>query len=674
MDQVALPPQEPAAPQPRGFTPSPPPARRRRSQLQSLFFRAEVEITQEQAQAVTRIVLAALGTVSFYVARDHGHGDIPFMLALVYMLAGLLYLSFVSRHPEEYLWRRYALIVLDLGVVTFLTAHFSAAGIAFYPLFLWVMIGNGIRYGQHYMQFATLCGLLGFTGALAGSGFLWERPGTYIGLMFGLVLMPRFFMVMIGRLARANVELKAQRDQAERMATHDVLTGLPNRAQLHTHIEQRLAYARRRKLHLAVAYIDIDAFKSINDSYGHEYGDYLLCQIADALRGVLRTNDLAARLGGDEFVVVIEDSGDGSRVGRVIERLFTCVGRYYTIGEYETFVTWSCGVVVSPRDGDDVHTLLKHADTAMYAAKALGPNHYRFYDPVMSAEVAEQLALRDDLRLALERGQLELYYQPIVDARSGRIAAAEALLRWNHPTKGLLSPARFIDVAEQTGLINPIGEWALGEALSMASRWRQGVQSEVRVHVNLSPHQLRQGSLVAQVHKALREAGLPASALDLEMTESALIDDGERVTALLETLKAIGVKLSIDDFGTGFSSLSYLKRLPVDTIKIDKSFVDGLPGDARDAALVEAVLTLGRRLGCSMVAEGVEHAEQVHWLGQHGCHYLQGYHFSRPLPRARFLELAAHRFDLPGLEIPGGDGDRLAEPPSSAADPHTPLA
>ena len=647
MDQVAMPPQNPATSSAHQLMPPRRPIRARRSLLQWLLFRADVDLTPEQAQAITRIVLAALGTVSFYAARDYGHGDTAFLLALVYMLASLFYLSFVSRNPDDYLWRRYALIVLDLGIVTFLTAHFSAAGIAFYPLFLWVMIGNGIRYGQHYMQFATLCGLLGFTGALASSGFLWERPGTYIGLMFGLVLMPRFFMVMIARLAQANTELKEQRDQAERMATHDVLTGLPNRAQLHTHMEQRLAYARRRRLKLAVAYIDLDAFKSINDSYGHEYGDYLLCQVADALRAVVRTNDLAARLGGDEFVVVIEDSGDGTRIGRVIERLFTCVGRYYTIGEYQTYVTWSCGVVVYPRDGTDVHTLLKHADTAMYAAKALGPNRYRFYDPVMSAEVAEQLALRDDLRLALELEQLELYYQPIVDARTGRIAAAEALLRWNHPVKGLLSPAGFIDVAEQTGLIDPIGEWALGEALCMASRWRSLSGGEVRVHVNLSAHQLRQGGFVAQVQEALTRAGLPAQALDLEMTESALIDDVERVTALLDALKEIGVKLSIDDFGTGFSSLSYLKRLPVDTIKIDKSFVDGLPNDGRDAALVESVLTLGQRLGCSVVAEGVENAEQVRWLERHGCHYLQGYHFSRPVPRAQFLAIASHRFTVP---------------------------
>ena len=647
MDQVAMPPQEPVAHRSTGPVPPPRRGSGRRTLLQSLFFRADVQVTQEQAQAVTRIVLAALGTVSFYAARGYDQGDTPFLLALVYLLASLLYLSFVSRHPDDYLWRRHALIVLDLGVVTFLTAHFPVSGIAFYPLFLWVMIGNGIRYGQHYMQFATLCGLLGFTGALASSGFLWERPGTYIGLMFGLVLMPLFFMVMIGRLAQANIELKEQRDQAERMATHDVLTGLPNRAQLHTHMEQRLAYARRRHLKLAVAYIDLDAFKSINDSYGHEYGDYLLCQVADALRAVVRTNDLAARLGGDEFVVVIEDSGDGTRIGRVIERLFTCVGRYYTIGEYQTYVTWSCGVVVYPRDGEDVHSLLKHADTAMYAAKALGPNHYRFYDPVMSAEVTEQLALRDDLRLALERKQFELYYQPIVDARSGRIAAAEALLRWNHPVKGLLSPAGFIDIAEQTGLIDPIGQWALGEALCMAARWRTLAGSEVRVHVNLSAHQLRQGGFVAQVQQALAQAKLPAGALDLEMTESALIEDADRVTALLDALKEIGVKLSIDDFGTGFSSLSYLKRLPVDTIKIDKSFVDGLPRDGRDAALVESVLTLGERLGCSVVAEGVENAEQVRWLARHGCRYLQGYQFSRPLPRARFLAIAAQHFDLP---------------------------
>lgn len=659
MDPVASPPADPAAPESVGQQQPQCRRRERRPILHAIFFRAEGEVTEEQAQAVTRIVLAALGTLLFFAARDYGHGDPPFLLALAYMLASFFYMSFVSRHPGDYLWRRYVLIVLDLGVASILTAHFSAAGIAFYPLFLWVMIGNGIRYGRHYMQFATLCGLLGFSAAMASSGFLWDRPGTYLGLMFGLVLMPRFFMVMIRRLAQANIELKAQRDQAERMATHDALTGLPNRAQLYTHMERRLAYARRKRQQIAVAYIDLDSFKSINDSYGHEYGDYLLCQVADALRSVLRASDLAARLGGDEFVVVIEDAGDGARIGRVIERLFSCVGRYYTIGEYRTFVTWSCGIVLYPRDGEDVPSLLKHADTAMYAAKALGPNHYRFYDPAMSAAVGEQLALREDLRLAIERDQLELHYQPVIDAHSGCIASAEALLRWNHPEKGRLSPLQFIDIAEQTGLIDPIGEWVMREALRMAVQWRAVAADDVRVHVNVSAHQLKQTGFVEQVERALREAGLPAQTLDLEMTESALIGDATHAVALIQALKGIGVQISLDDFGTGFSSLSYLKRLPVDTIKVDKSFIDGLPHGARDAALVEAVLTLGGRLGNKVVAEGVEEGSQAAWLLEHGCRYMQGHHFSRPVPLEQFLAIVGRRFEL----LPSRDpADRVHSP------------
>ncbi len=619
----------------------------RRPLLQSLFFRGDRGVTEEQGQAVTRTVLAAVGTLLFFAARDYGHGDVPFLLALVYMLASFFYLSFVTRHPTGYPWRRHLVILLDLGVASLLTAHFSGAGIAFYPLFLWVMIGNGIRYGQHYMQFATLFGLLGFSAAMASSGFLWAAPGTYIGLMFGLVLMPKFFMVMIERLAEANTQLKAQKEHAEHMATHDVLTGLPNRAYLHTHLEQRLAQARRNRSLVAIAYIDLDAFKSINDSYGHEYGDFLLCQVADAMRGVLRAGDLVARLGGDEFVVVIEDAAKGARIGRVVERLFSCVGRYYTIGEYETYVTWSCGVVVFPRDGDDSHSLLKHADTAMYSAKARGPNHYEFYDPAMSAAVADQLALRDELRVALERGQLELYYQPIVDAQNGRIASAEALLRWNHPQRGLLSPAQFIDLAEQSGLIDPIGNWVIREALRMAARWRRSADHEVTVHVNVSAHQLKQAGFVEWVRTALGDAAVPAQTLDLEVTESALIDDAETAVALLDSLKEVGVKIALDDFGTGFSSLAYLKRLPVDAIKIDKAFVDGLPSDLRDAALVESVLTLGERLGNDIIAEGVETRRQISWLLRHGCRYLQGYYFSRPVPVEAFLSLAGDRFEIP---------------------------
>jgi len=361
------------------------------------------------------------------------------------------------------------------------------------------------------------------------------------------------------------------------------------------------------------------------------------------MQEVVRASDTVSRLGGDEFVVVIEDADQGARMGRVIERLFSCVGRYYTIGEYETYVTWSCGIVVYPRDGDDIHTLLKHADTAMYAAKARGPNHFAFYDKAMSDQVGHQLALRDDLRPALERGQLEVYYQPIVDVQTGRVVSAEALLRWNHPHRGLLSPACFIEVAEQSGLINPIGEWVMREALKLAAEWRRQVVHEVTIHVNVSAHQLKQADFAQTVESALNDAGLPPGVLDLEMTESALIEDSARGQVLLASLKAIGVQIALDDFGTGFSSLSYLKNLPVDAIKIDKSFIDDLPDGERGGALVEAILTLGERLHNAIIAEGVETVEQRDWLVAHGCRYLQGYYFSRPLPAAEFLALARER-------------------------------
>ena len=614
-------------------------------------FGGGAEITEEQAQAVTRIVLALLGCLGFFVARHFGHGSTPLLVSLVYLLASGLHLSFVSRFKNGYLWRRYAIILLDLGVATFLTTYFAEAGVAFYPLFLWVMIGNGIRYGQHYMQFATLFGLLGFSGAMAGGGFLWAHPVTYIGLMFGLVLMPRFFLVMIERLAVVNVELQAQRDEAEFMATHDVLTGLPNRAYLHTRMQQSLARARRSGREVTVAFIDLDSFKSINDSFGHEYGDYLLAQVAEAMKSVLRESDTVSRLGGDEFVVVIEDSDAGPGADTLIERLFSCVGRYYTIGEYETYVTWSCGVVVYPRDGDDVHTLLKHADTAMYAAKERGHNHYAFYDPSMSVQVTEQLALRDELRVALEQGQFEVYYQPIVDARSGKVASAEALLRWHHPQRGLLSPTQFIEVAENSGLIGEIGHWVVREALDAAAAWQTGVDYPVTMHVNVSAHQLRQDNFVDEIRTLIEQSGLPSCALDLEVTESVLLADAERAETLLAELKAIGVRIALDDFGTGFSSLSYLKRLPVDMIKIDKSFIDEIPLNVRDCALVDAVLTLGERLDHLIVAEGVESAEQRDWLVNHGCRQLQGYLFSHPVPRTAFLALSRQCYDVtPSLE------------------------
>lgn len=605
------------------------------------------EFTPEQGQAVTRALLAAIGCGLLFVAQRFGHGETPFLLTAIYLLASLLYLSFVSRHRSGMLWRRYVLIVLDLGIAAYLTGHFQQAGIAFYPLFLWVMIGNGIRYGQHYMQFATLFGLLGFSAAMAHSGFLWSQPASYIGLMFGLVLMPRFFLVMFERLADANIKLKEQKERAEYMASHDTLTGLPNRAYLHTRLEQSLARARRSGQELALAFIDLDAFKSINDSFGHEYGDYLLAQVADAMRSVIRGSDTVSRLGGDEFVVVIEDFDDSRILGTVIERLFTCVGRYYTIGEYETYVTWSCGVVVYPRDGSDIHTLLKHADTAMYAAKSRGTNQYAFYDASMSAQVSEQLALRDELRLALDRNEFKVHYQPIVDAHSGRITAAEALLRWHHPQQGLRSPASFIGVAEQSGVISEIGHWVLREALHTAAIWQAQVDYPITMHVNMSAHQLKQDGFVDEVKALLVKSGLPSWVLDLEMTESILLEDAERAEALLAQLRDIGVRIALDDFGTGFSSLSYLKRLPIDLIKIDKSFIDDVPDDPRDCALVEVVLNIGERFDNAIVAEGVETPQQRDWLVAHGCRYLQGYLFSRAVPGAEFVAMSGEVFAFP---------------------------
>lgn len=601
--------------------------------------------TQEQGQAVTRILLAAAGCLVFGALRTLGYGDTPFLLASIYLLGALLHLSFVTHRKSGYLWRRYLVIVLDLFMATFLTAWFGAAGIAFYPLFLWVMIGNGIRHGPHYMQFATLIGLLGFSGAMALSGFLQQQPGTYIGLMFGLVLMPKFFLVMIQRLAEANVELQAQRDQAAYEATHDTLTGLPNRAYLYERLRQALARARREARPVAVAFIDLDAFKQINDSYGHGHGDMLLTQVAEAMTSVMRESDTVARLGGDEFVVVVEDCAHGSELGHVLDRLFSCVGRYYAVGTHRTYVTWSCGVVQFPRDGHDVTTLLKHADTAMYAAKAQGPNHYAFYDPDMSAEVTRQLALRDELRLAMARGELEVYYQPIIEARSGRVCAAEALLRWHHPRHGTLSPGAFIEVAEHSGLIQDIGHWVVEQGLATAAAWQARVPGPVSMHVNVSPHQLRQADFVDQVRSLVEKSGLPSCVLDLEMTESALLSDAAEADRRLRALKGLGVQVALDDFGTGFSSLSYLRQLPVDLIKIDKSFIDGVPLDARNCALVDAILTLGDRLGHGIVAEGVETSAQCDWLVRHGCHYLQGYLFSPPVPREDFLALADGIYD-----------------------------
>ena len=440
-------------------------------------------------------------------------------------------------------------------------------------------------------------------------------------------------------LTVANEQLQKEifeRVQAEQriwhVAHHDALTGLPNRALLHDRLEQALTQAGRDKHRVGVVFIDLDRFKSINDSLGHAVGDELLKKVAIRLRKVVRAIDTVSRLGGDEFIIVLRELGCAGDAVLVVEKILRALALPFTVHGHELCVTPSIGISMFPDDGLEPLQLMKNADTAMYAAKARGRNNYQFFTARMNEETTRFFQLEHELRQAIDAGELLLHYQPQVNVEAGIVFGTEALVRWRHPTKGMRSPVEFIPVAEETGLILPLGEWVLGEALRQNRRWQEAGYPQRPVSVNLSPRQFRQKNLVDTVRRMLADAGQPARLLELEITESSLMHDVDEALNTLRELAAMGVRLAIDDFGIGYSSLNYLKRFPVHRLKIDRSFVNDLGVDWDDAAIVSAIVSLARALNLETIAEGVETSAQLRMLVGYGCVRIQGNYFSEPLP------------------------------------------
>ena len=429
-------------------------------------------------------------------------------------------------------------------------------------------------------------------------------------------------------------ERRAAEARITHLGHHDALTGLPNRVLFREMFEHALAFARRGHL-LALHYLDLDQFKAVNDTLGHPIGDRLLQAVADRLRDSLRETDTVARLGGDEFAILqttlaspLEATGLAGRLIETIEAPFDIAGHQIVIGT-------SIGIAFAPQDGVDADQLLKCADLALYRAKVDGRGVYRLFQAEMDAAMQARRVLELDLRVALQAGQLELFYQPLIDVPARRINGCEALLRWRHPTQGLVPPDRFIPLAEETGMTVPIGEWVLRQACTDAADW----PDHMKVAVNLSVVQFRSRNLVDTVVAALRESGLPASRLELEITETVMLQDTDATLATLRQLCALGIHIAMDDFGTGYSSLSYLRRFPFDRIKIDQSFVRGLGTQDDCSAIIRAVIGLGRALGMAVTAEGVETRQQLDALERAGCTEIQGYLFSRPAPLAKLREL-----------------------------------
>lgn len=435
-------------------------------------------------------------------------------------------------------------------------------------------------------------------------------------------------------------EMLAARE-ADRLARYDALTGLPNRSQFLLELTHALARSRRSGQPFAVGFLDLDRFKTVNDTLGHAAGDELLRVMARRLRAAVREADTVGRLGGDEFVLLFESCGDRHTLRRRALGLLETLGQPISLQERSFMVTGSIGLALFPDDGEDCDTLLMHADAAMYRTKEQGRNGVNFYDASLAARAERQFEIESTLRLGLARDELKLHYQPKVCARSGRLLGLEALLRWNRPGKGLVPPGEFIPVAEERGLIVPIGRWVIRHACEQLARWRAQGLNVPPLALNVSAHQFGDPGLLDDLGQAMRLADLPAGQLELELTESVLMTEPERARRLLRRMSEMGVRIAIDDFGTGYSSLSYLRRFPAQTLKIDRSFVRGLPGNGEDATIVRAVVALAHSLGLAVVAEGVETEAQLQTLRSMGCDQVQGYLTGRPMPAEALEPLLA---------------------------------
>ena len=447
-------------------------------------------------------------------------------------------------------------------------------------------------------------------------------------------------------ILRDVTERKRAEERIRYLAHYDDLTGLPNRALFTQLLEQALAEARYAKKEVAVLFIDLDRFKLINDTLSHASGDAVLCQVGKRLVGALARRDTVARFGGDEFVVLMRDCGMPNDVTATAQGLLSALSAPFLLDQQEYHLTASIGISAFPGDGQDAQTVLKNADSAMNRAKEQGKNNYQFYSSQMNVRSFERLVLERFLRHALEQDEFQLHYQPKIDLTTGRATGMEALLRWIHPGMGMIAPAKFIPLAEETGLIVPIGEWVLREACAQARRWQAQGLPPLRVAVNLSARQFAHDGLHAAIVGALEESALPPSRLELEITESMTMENPEHATQCLQKMKALGITVAIDDFGTGYSSLGYLKRFPIDSVKIDRSFIKDIPGDSDDEAITQAIIAMGHSLRLKVIAEGVESAEHAEFLRRHGCDEAQGYYFGKPVPADEFVRLLVRRGDI----------------------------
>ena len=564
--------------------------------------------------------LAALGAVLVLVRQGHRNAAVALMLASLFGMVSLL------------MWQNGGLrdtSLLAFPCMLVFAAMLGTRSLYFALFAAMVAMIAGVLYanmsGLHvntlpplsYNTFVDLASVLFVTGVVA-----W--------------LMASDMHAALDAVHAQNAQMAAAQARMEMMATHDALTTLPNRSLARDRFEQAAAAARRGEHSVAMLYLDLDNFKNVNDTLGHGSGDTLLKQVSGRLSSLLRHADTVARLGGDEFLLLVPEVSDGAAVAEIANKVVTGLLEPFDVIGMEIFSGCSLGITMFPADGEDFDSLLKKADIAMYRAKDSGRNAFRFWDTEMNASVVEHVELLSAMRAALAHRDFTLSYQPQFDLRTGRLIGAEALIRWRHAEMGQISPARFIPLAERSGLIIPIGDWVLQEACVQAQRWRAAGWTDLTISVNVSPVQFRRGSVEASVAQALAESGLPSTNLELELTESLLIQDSLALAESLASLRRMGVRFAIDDFGTGYSNLAYLKRFEVERLKIDQTFVRRLTDDAQDQAIVRAIVQMASSLNLFTVAEGVEDGATLALLGDLGCQQGQGFHWSPAVPAAEF--------------------------------------
>ncbi|WP_246469512.1 bifunctional diguanylate cyclase/phosphodiesterase [Cohnella nanjingensis] len=477
-----------------------------------------------------------------------------------------------------------------------------------------------------------------------------RKDGTEFPLELSMATWQEEGSSFYSSIIRDITERKKAEEKMNRMVYRDPLTDLPNRHLLNDRLAQALDQASKNKMTIGIMFIDLDRFKYINDTLGHAMGDLLLIEAASRIQSCTSKGDTVSRQGGDEFLVLLPNT-TADEVTRKAQRLLQLFAQPFVLNDAEMFVTPSIGISLYPSDGRDIETLIKNADTAMYRVKEQGKNNFQFYTPDMNEAVTKKMKLEIGLRKGLERREFKVHYQPQMDVGTGKITGVEALLRWHHPELGNVSPAEFIPLAEETGLIIPIGEWVLYEACRQAKSWQDEGLPPMRVAVNISSRQFQQSNLLEAVSRVLHDTGLEPQYLELELTES-IIQDSKYAIGTMQKLKEMGTSLSIDDFGTGYSSLSYLKLFPIDTLKIDQSFTRNILADAKDAALVQTIINMAHNLELKVIAEGVETQEQLHFLTQRHCNEAQGYYFSRPIAPEDLSAILRGRLTAPTPLLP----------------------